>query len=426
MTTPPSLINDCFLHDKDRLRHDEALGLLQQRLTPMVGDEMVASSMALGRVLAEDILAPHEVPLHTNSAVDGYAFNSADFTGDPMPVSDRIAAGDLNPAKLVTGTAARIFTGAPMPAGAQTVAMQEDCQLQDNKVQIPVGLKNGANCRLKGEDLKLGATVVEKGKRLSAADLAAIASIGIAQVSVCKRLKVALFSNGDEMRVPGENSDPLRPGEVYDANQPLIYALCHHLPVDISMLGIIRDEAHLAETAIRGAAEQYDVIITTGGASRGTEDHMVSTLDKLGKRHLWQLAIKPGRPMIFGQLKRQEDRGDCLFFGLPGNPVAAMVCFLLYTQPALLRLAGSDWHIPVRYKIPAAFSITKKKPDRREFLRGKLVNDDNGELSIHKYQSDGSGLISSLRESDGLIEIPEHVTELKLGEDVSFMPFSGF
>jgi len=443
MTVPPSqinapsLINDCFLHDKDRLRHDEALALLQERLSPIVGSETISAGEAIGRVLAKDILAPHEVPLHTNSAVDGYAYNSADFSGEPLPVSGRIAAGHLNPAALTKGTAVRIFTGAPMPPGAQTVAMQEDCSENDGYVRLPTGLKSGANCRLSGEDLMPGDVIVEAGKRLAAADLAAIASVGVHTIQAHKKLRVALFSNGDEMRIPGENAKPLQPGEVYDANQPLISALCSQLPVEISMLGIIRDEANLAEDALRKATEDHDIIITTGGASRGSEDHMVTTLDNLGKRHLWQLAIKPGRPMLFGQLKRPNNSGadggdgdggggDCLFFGLPGNPVAAMVCFLLYTQPAILRLAGSSWQSPVRYKVPADFAIAKKKPDRREFLRGKLNVDEQGNLTVSKYERDGSGLISSLRKSDGLIEIPEHVTELNQGDFVSFLPFSGF
>lgn len=422
----PSLIDDCFLHDKDRLRHDEALKLLKDRLSVIVASETISTAHALGRVLAQDVTAPHEVPLHTNAAVDGYAFDSTDFDGSPTTISGRIAAGDLNPPPLKKGTAVRIFTGAPMPTGAQTVAMQEDCSESDGQVQLPKGLKSGANCRKSGEDLQPGDMVVTKGKRIGAADLAALASIGIHEVSVFKKLKVALFSNGNEMRVPGETDAALLPGEVYDANQPLLAALCANLPVELSSLGIIRDDASAAEEAIAEARQTHDVIITTGGASRGAEDHMVTVLDKLGKRHLWQLAVKPGRPMMFGQLARDGAARECLYFGLPGNPVAAMVCFLLYTQPALLRLAGADWKTPPRFKVPAAFSIQKKKPDRREFIRGRLLANDQGELVAEKYGRDGSGLISSLRESDGLIEIPEHVTSLKEGELVSFLPFSGF
>ena len=421
-----SLIDDCFLHDKDRLRHDEALELLRQRLSAIVSAETISTEQALGRVLAQDITAPHDVPLHTNAAVDGYAFNSADLDGAPMRVSGRIAAGDLSPPPLTQGSAVRIFTGAPMPPGAQTIAMQEDCTEKDGLVQLPNGLKSGANCRLSGEDLRPGDLVVPKGKRLAAADLAALASIGIYQIEAFKKLKIALFSNGNEMRVPGEHDALLQPGEVYDTNQPLLAALCANLPVELSQLGIIRDEANAAEAAIAAASQSHDVIITTGGASRGAEDHMVTVLDKLGKRHLWQLAVKPGRPMIFGQLRRDGAKTDCLYFGLPGNPVAAMICFLLYTQPALLKLAGAAWWMPPRFRVPSGFSIARKKPDRREFMRGKLQTDAQGNLQVEKYGRDGSGLISSLRESDGLIEIPEDVTSLEEGEQISFLPFSGF
>lgn len=431
MTKGPLLIDDCFLHDKDRLRHDEALVLLRDRLACIVGTETIAASDAAERILAEPILAPHPIPLHRNAAVDGYAYNHGDSIDIALPVSNRIAAGSLNPPRLEAGTAARIFTGAPMPDGADTVAMQEDCTADGDTVVLPQGLKIGANCRQAGEDLQPGDLVVPAGQCLKPADLAALASIGRANLVVYKKLRLALFSSGDEMRDPGDHAaaHTLQPGEVYDANQPLIAALSRHLPVSIDRLGIIADDADAVQSALSDAAARYDVIITTGGASRGAEDHMVSTLDRLGKRHLWQLAVKPGRPMIFGQLDREANDGEiahCLYFGLPGNPVAAMVCFLLYAQPALLKLAGANWSAPARYQIPARFDITKKKPDRREFLRGKLKLDSNGTTTVDKFSRDGSGLISSLRESDGFIEIEESVTSLKAGELVSFIPFTSF
>lgn len=429
MTAPASLIDDCFLHDKDRLRHDEALELLRTRLSCIVGTETIDSAQAAGRILAVSVNAPYPIPLHRNAAVDGYAFAHEELTGKPMAVSNRIAAGALNPPTLLAGTAVRIFTGAPMPDGADTVAMQEDCTRDGDQVLLPRGLKAGANCRQAGEDLQTGDLVVPKGHCLKPADLAALASVGRAELSVFRKLRVALFSSGDEMRQPDGDAGaaPLQPGEVYDANQPLIAALGRHLPMTINRMGIIADEADAVQAAMRGALQDHDVIITTGGASRGSEDHMVATLDRLGKRHLWQLAVKPGRPMIFGQLDRpQPDLPDCLYFGLPGNPVAAMVCFLLYTQPALLKLAGANWTEPVRYQVPARFDITNKKPDRREFLRGILHQDANGITTVDKFARDGSGLISSLRQSDGLIEIAEPVTGLKAGELVSFLPFSGF
>ncbi|MEL7273165.1 MAG: gephyrin-like molybdotransferase Glp [Pseudomonadota bacterium] len=424
MSGPAHLIDDCFLHDKDRLRHEEALALLRARLTTIVGTQTVEAGEALGRVLAQDLTAPHAVPLHTNAAVDGYAFRHADLVDTPLPVSGRIPAGHLDPAALPPGTAARIFTGAPMPPGADSVAMQEDCVLQNDSVVLPTGLKKGANCRLAGEDLSLGDTVLETGTRLQAADLAAAASMGAAQLSVFTPLRIALFSNGDEMRVPQEDGPPLRVGEVYDANAPMLRALLSALPVVVTHGGIIRDTAEAAQTAITQASRDHDVIITTGGASRGDEDHMLTVLDRLGSRHLWQLAVKPGRPMMFGQLAGTS--GPCLLFGLPGNPVAAMVCFLLYARPALLRLAGAQFETPQRFPLPAQFTIKNKKPDRREFLRGSLVTLPDGTVGVQDFGRSGSGLISSLRQSDGLIEIDEATTRLNQGEMVNFIPFAQF
>ncbi len=338
-----SLINDCFFHDKDRLRHDEVLELLQERLQCIVGTESIDMNEGLGRVLAEQIIAPHDVPLHDNSAVDGYAYRHSDLVNSDtqagLPISVSIAAGDLNPDPLKPGSAARIFTGASLPKGADTVAMQEDCEANEVSVVLPKNLPIFSNCRNSGEDLKQGDMVLESGTRLKAADLCALASIGLAKINVRRLLKVALFSNGNEIRVPGASNSPLQPGQVYDANQPLLSALCAPLPVELHNCGIIEDSFEAARTAIADAASKYDVIITTAGASRGSEDHMLTLLDELGKRHLWQLAVKPGRPMMFGQIPRQDHKNDCLFFGLPGNPVATMVCFLLYTRPALLKLA---------------------------------------------------------------------------------------
>lgn len=418
------LIDDCFLHDKDRLRHDDALALLRERMVPITGIKTIAAHHGLGRVLAEDVTAPHNVPLHTNAAVDGYAFRHADLSDAPMAVSQRIPAGKLDPPPLVPGTAARIFTGAVMPAGAETVAMQEDCRAENDSVFLPSTLKMGANCRLAGEDLRAGDPVLTAGTRLQAADLAAAASVGAAHFSVFKPLRIAVFSNGDEMRIPGAHPAALQPGEVYDANGPMLRALLAALPVSITHGGIIQDDADAARAAIEDASADHDVILTTGGASKGDEDHMLTVLDDLGSRHLWQLAVKPGRPMMFGQISKADQR-SCLFFGLPGNPVAAMVCFLLYTRPALLRLAGSHFDTPQRFPLPARFNMKNKKPDRREFLRGSLVDDDHG-TGVTEFGRSGSGLISSLRLSDGLIEIDEASTSVAQGDLVNFIPFSQF
>tara|TARA_R110002124_G_scaffold100107_5_gene246598 strand:+ start:17424 stop:18716 length:1293 start_codon:yes stop_codon:yes gene_type:complete len=423
MKQPRKLLNDCFLHDKDRLRHDDVLTLLRERISTVTGTETVALEAACGRVLAQPITAPRNVPLSDNAAVDGYAFRHADFkeVGGWFEVADRVAAGHIRTTKMPRQTAARIFTGAAMPEGLDTVAMQEDCEphIQNDRpyVAIPPGLKHGANCRKSGEDVLEGTTVLVAGDSLRAQDLAAIASLGVGEVMVYRKLKVALLSTGDELLRPAPGVAP-QPGQVFDANSFMLKGLLETLPVVVTDLGVLADDAKLIRETISTAAAGHDMILTSGGASRGEEDHIITALDELGQRHLWQLAIKPGRPMTMGQI------GNCVFVGLPGNPVAAFVCFLLYVRQIILSLQGSAWRDPVRFPVKAAFAIGRKKPDRREFLRGILGRTEPGTLSVTKFDRDGSGLITSLREADGLIEIPEAVTRIEPGDTVSFIPFS--
>ncbi|MHA7773063.1 molybdopterin molybdotransferase MoeA [Roseibium sp. M-1] len=421
--TAKRLLDDCFLHDRDRLRHGEALAILKERLSTVAGAEMVLLENADGRILAADVIAPRNVPLADNSAVDGYAFRHADFdeAGGFFRLEQRIAAGHAPDAELGPWAAARIFTGAVMPPGADTVAMQEDCEphRQDGQdfVIVPQGLKKSANCRKAGEDVAAGTAILTAGRHLRPQDLAAIASTGQAEVCVYRKLKVALVSTGDELRRPG---DLITLGDVYDSNHFLLRGLLATLPVEIEDLGILKDDPELVETVLAEAASRFDVILTTGGASRGEEDHILNALDKLGTRHLWQLAIKPGRPMMFGNI------GSCVFLGLPGNPVAAMVCFLLYARPVLSVLGGGAFLEPQFFEVPAAFEILKKKPDRREFYRASLQPRADGRPAAHKFQRDGSGLITGLREADGLVEVPEDVTSIRKGDMVRFLPFSSF
>ncbi len=424
---PKRLIDDCFLHDKDRLRHDEAIAILKERLSPVVGSSIYPIADITGRILAEEIHSPENVPMHNNAAVDGYAYQSKDFDAVDgyFPVSSRIVAGDQNPIHLPENSAARIFTGAVMPANADTVVMQEDCKTSSSEgmpfVKIQVGLKPGANWRKAGEDLELGEMVLPIGKQLRPQDIAAIASTGKAQVQVYDQLRIGLISTGDELRRPGIE---INHGQVYDSNHFLLNSLLQTCNAKITDYGIFDDSEKTIRFVMREAASKNDVIITTGGASRGEEDHIISALDAIGKRHMWQMAIKPGRPMAFGQISGQEH--ECLFFGLPGNPVAVMVCFLMYVRPALGRLSGSNWKEPSRFPLPASFEMKQKKPDRRESLRGVLSKDSDGNIEVSKFQKDGSGLISSLRQSDGLIEIAEEVTEINKGDMVGFIPFSEF
>ncbi|MEM7428847.1 MAG: gephyrin-like molybdotransferase Glp [Pseudomonadota bacterium] len=415
MTAGRRLLDDCFLHDKDRLRHDEVISLLQERLSPVASVSTVRLEEAGGLVLAETVQAPRNIPAHTNAAVDGYAVQFADLDPDAvthLPIGLRVAAGDTSGRTQNAGTAARIFTGARMPEGADTVLMQEDCEADDRGVQIPPGAKSGANVRAAGEDFAEGAVVAETGRRLRPQDLAAIAATGAAEVKCRDRLKVAVLSTGDEVLQPG---DIFLPGQVYDSNRFLLRALLAGSNVAISDLGILPDDREAVRRAILSAAEAHDVIVTTGGASRGEEDHIVDVVSTEGSLHAWQLAVKPGRPLALGQI------GDSVFLGLPGNPVAAFVCFLFYAQPMLAILQGANWSPPRRYPFPAAFSIGRKKPDRREFWRAWIE-----EGRARKFERDGSGLISGLTAAQGIIDVAEEVTSVSEGETVHYIPFTEF
>lgn len=419
---PAPELNDCFLHDKDRLKHSEALEILQRQVTPLGETETRPLGGALGHVIAEDVRAPRPVPLTDNAAVDGYAFShdAYETAGGWFPVVSRIAAGDTAPIALPSEGAARIFTGAPMPAGADTIAMHEDCEAHEQDgtafVAIPPGLKKGANCRQAGEDVRKDALLFSAGRILSPPDIAALASIGKATVTTFKPVRVAVISTGDELIMPGTD---IMDGQVYNSNGPLLESLLKPLPVNVTNVGILPDDLTEITEKLEMLGATFDVILTTGGASRGEEDHVLTALDTVGRRHMWQLAIKPGRPMTFGHV------GRAAFIGLPGNPVAAFVCFLLYARQVILALGGAEWRDPVRFPLPAGFNIEKKKPDRREFLRG-ILSEDAGNLVADKFERDGSGLITGLREADGLIEIPEEITSIARGDVVHFIPFSNF
>jgi molybdopterin molybdotransferase len=319
-----------------------------------------------------------------------------------------------------SGTAARIFTGAVMPEGHDTVVMQEDVvpATVDGRalLVVPAGLKRGANVRKAGEDVAGGATLLEAGAVLRPQDLAALASIGLGEIDCFARLKVAIVSSGDEVVRTGA---PLARGQVYDANTAMLGALIASAGATPTDLGVWPDDAAVVRQRLAEAARAYDVIVTSGGASMGEEDHLVAALDALGKRHMWQLAIKPGRPMSFGQI------GDSVVLGLPGNPVAVFVCFLLYVWPLLRRMGGAAWPEPRRYRLPALFDFTGRKPGRREFWRGMLRETPAG-LGVDKFARDGSGLISGLRAADGLIEIPENAGDVHAGDLVAFIPFAEY
>lgn len=426
----PPLADDCFALPDERITHDAAIAALKARVTPIAGSERVDLERAAGRLAATAVSAPHAVPQHRNAAVDGYAYahavvaeaaRAAGGTGPVgVPVLGRAAAGHPFPGRVEGRGAVRIFTGAVVPEGADTVLMQEDARLveaSDGRVEvaIPAGQKPGANVRRAGEDLAAGSSIIARGERLRPQDLAALASVGLREVEVFKRLKVAIVASGDEITSGGA----LAPGQVHDANTPMLKALVAASGAEATALGVWRDTLSAVREGLSEAARHYDVIITTGGASRGDEDHMAAAAGELGRRHFWQIAVKPGRPMLFAQVAGTP------MIGLPGNPVAVFVCYLMYVHPLLCRLSGADWPEPTRLRLPAAFAFKGRKPGRREYWRGRLVG-TGAEARVEKFERDGSGLISGLRFADGLIEIPEDHGDVALGEPVTFIPFAQF
>ena len=413
--------DDCFEANPTRMPFEDSLErarILADAIGVVTPRETLALEQACGRVLAAPVAAPRDIPAHDNAAVDGYAFAFADYDpedGTDLPVSARVAAGHPLEGRLEAGTAARIFTGAVMPEGADTVAMQEDTFDDGETVNIPPGLKAGANRRKAGEDVRAGQVTLRPGRILRPQDIAAIASLGLDSAPCRARLRIGLFSSGDELLQPGA---PFRVGAVYDSNAAMLKTLADLAGADTVDLGVLPDSRDAVQARLKEAAAMHPLILTSGGASIGEEDHLTSTLRALGEVNVWQVAIKPGRPICVGRI------GNAAVVGLPGNPVAAFVCFLLYVYPLIQSLGGAGWRRARRYPMPAAFSMSKK-PGRREFIRG-MLDEIDGELRARNYERTGSGLITSLCEADGLIEIPEATTDIAPGDAVAFIPFTEF
>ncbi len=411
------LADDCFAFGGALMTAGEALALLAERLEPVVDAEPVGIADACGRVLAEDVVAPVAVPPHDNAAVDGYAvhFDDLDPGGETrLPVGARLAAGEVLRDPIPRGRAVRIFTGAAMPEGPDTVLMQEDCRRDGDTVAIPPGIRRGANRRRAGEDIEAGATILRAGRRLKAQDVGLAASIGRARLAVYRPLRVALFSTGDEIR---EVDQALPPGCVYDANRYAVSGLLAGLGCAVADLGILPDRLAAVRAALAEAARHHDLIMTSGGVSTGEEDHVRAAVAALGRIHFWRLAIRPGRPLALGQVGRVP------FIGLPGNPVAVMVTFMRFARPAVLRLAGAEDSPPRMFPVRAAFAY-RKKVSRREWLRVSLFTDGEGALAARKFPRDGAGILTSMVEADGLVELPEALGELAPGAMVDFLPFS--
>lgn len=411
------LSDDCFAFGGELMRTAEAIDLLAKRLDVVVGREEVGLRQAAGRVLAADIVSRRAVPPHDNAAVDGYAVRFADLEagGDTLlSITERIAAGDISDRPVAPGEAARIFTGAAMPGGADTVLMQEDCREDGDTVIIPPGIKQGANRRFAGEDIEAGTTILKAGTRLRPQEVGLAASIGVGTLPVFKPVRVALFSTGDEVRDVGTD---LPPGSIYDANRYSVAAALERLGCDVDDLGILPDTYEVIRDTLEAAAATHDLIMTSGGVSTGEEDHVRAAIDALGKMHFWRLAIRPGRPLALGQI------GNVPFIGLPGNPVAVLVTFMRFARPAILRLGGSREIEPISYRVRVGFPV-KKKQGRREWLRVRLDRDPDGAPVAHKFPRDGAGILTSMVESDGLVELPEELTSLEAGTMVDYLPFS--
>lgn len=399
------------------MRTDEALALLTDRLDVVVGREDCVLRDAAGRILAEDVSSTRAVPPHDNAAVDGYAVRYEDLSAEGetrLQLTGRIAAGDIADGPIGPGSAMRIFTGAAMPEGGDTVLMQEDCREDGGDVIIPPGIKQGANRRFAGEDIAAGDTILRAGTPLRPQEIGLAASIGRETLAVYKPVRVALFSTGDEVRDAGE---ALPPGCIYDANRYSVAAALERLGCEVDDLGILPDSYDVIRDTLSAAAEDHDLIMTSGGVSTGEEDHVRAAIEALGKMHFWRLAIRPGRPLALGQI------GAVPFIGLPGNPVAVLVTFMRFARPAILRLGGSRATEPAMYRVRAGFPVNKKL-GRREWLRVRLDRDADGAPVAQKFPRDGAGILTSMVESDGLVELPEELTSFEAGTMVDFLPFS--
>ncbi len=411
------LSDDCFAFGGKLMTTAEAMDVLSDRLGTVVEPEDSGLRACLGRVLARDITATMAVPPHDNAAVDGYAVRFDDLSPDGetrLKIAGRVAAGHPLGRAAAPGEAVRIFTGAPMPDGLDTVFMQEDCVQDGDAVVLPPGIKPGGNRRLAGEDITAGGVILRAGQRLRPQDIGLAASVGRVTLPVYRRLRVALFSTGDEIREIGED---LPAGCVYDSNRYAVAGLLESLGCVVDDLGILPDDYDHIRRALDDASRGHDAIMTSGGVSTGDEDHVRRAVEALGNIHFWRLAIRPGRPLALGQVGRVP------FIGLPGNPVAVMVTFMRLARPALLMLSGCSETTPHMFRVRASFGY-KKKIDRREWLRVRLFTDTDGAPAVEKFPRDGAGILTSMVEADGLVELPEEMTSLEPGAMVDFLPFS--
>jgi molybdopterin molybdotransferase len=412
------LSDDCFAFGGPMMSVDEAVAIIAARVTAVQETETVDLRHADGRVLAASISAPLPLPPFTNSAVDGYAVRSGDLPlteERALPVTGRVQAGASEQARIEPGHAIRIFTGAPMPEGADTVFMQEDVRIDEaGRVVLPTGLKAGANVRPAGEDIVAGTEALPAGLRLRPQDVALAAAFGLTQIEVRRRIRVAVFSTGNELVSPGA---PRAAAQLFDSNRFMLMAMLARLGCEVSDLGILGDDRLSLASALKTVAGAHDLILTTGGVSTGEEDHVKAGVESVGTLVLWRMAIKPGRPVAMGIID-----GTALI-GLPGNPVASFVTFVHVVRPTLLALAGALREDLVPMPVRAAFTY-KKKIARREYVRVNLRKGADGLLEAVKFPREGAGLLSSLVETDGLVELGEAMTKVEPGQTVGFLSYA--
>jgi molybdopterin molybdotransferase len=406
-------------YDPQALRMADATTFIDRLVAPVQGTEVLPLRQCLGRVLAEDLISGMAVPAHDNSAMDGFAFNGEALQGQStltLRIAGTALAGKAWAGRLQPGECLKVMTGALLPAGLDTVVPHEMTTVEGDQVQLPAGrLRAGDNRRLRGEDLQLGGVALSKGELLAPAALGLAASLGLQSLAVVRRLKVAYLSTGDEVMSPGE---PLREGAVFDSNRYTIASLLERLGCDVIELGVVRDEAVALEAAFRSAAEQADVIISSGGVSVGEADFTKAMMAKLGDVAFWRIAMRPGRPFALGRI------GSTVLFGLPGNPVAVMVTFLSLVRPALLKMMGAH---PKPQPLLQARSVEplRKKAGRTEYQRGIVTASPDGQLQVRTTGNQGSGVLSSMVQANGLIVLGHEQGNLAAGELVSVMMFDG-
>ncbi|WP_343585860.1 gephyrin-like molybdotransferase Glp [Herbaspirillum sp.] len=411
-------------YDPNAMTVAQAQRVIHDFIRPIETREKVAIRSALGRVLAQDIVSRIDVPAHDNSAMDGYALRGEDIAAGHevrLAIAGAVHAGASFAGEVQRGQCIRIMTGAPMPAGCDTVIPQElTADADQHGVTIPAGrVRPGDNRRLRGEDLAVGTVALPRGRQLRPSDIGLLASLGIAEVPVQRRLRVAFFSTGDELRSVGE---PLDPGCVYDSNRYTLHGMLTRLGCDIIDMGVVGDDPAALEAAFRGACEEADAVITSGGVSVGAADYTKQTMASLGEMLFWKIGMRPGRPLAFGRIA--SNGRDAYLFGLPGNPVAVTVSFYFFVREALLRLAGAEASPLPRLRVKAAGAI-RKKAGRTEYQRGILAPDGQGAWSVRLTGMQGSGMLRSMSDANCIIELEHERGDVAAGEDVSIVVFDG-